>query len=196
MRFCSVRSLAALVLVAGMSAASNPASPKANTTPKEPTSPRVTESKAVNLNQTTSGAPISGILVRKSDLNGSATVLPAVKPPRPSKNQPQIGRASWYGGRFHGRKTANGESFDMYQFTAAHRSLPLGSWVKVTNLRNHKWVIVRINDRGPWIEGRILDISYGAAQQLDIPARGVERVKIELVEPQVLAQANIGAGTY
>src|SRR5574337_230361 len=78
----------------------------------------------------------------------------------------QIGRASWYGKQFHGRSTASGEPYDMFQFTAAHRQLPLGTWVRVTNLRNGRWILVRVNDRGPVPEDRIIDLSYAAAQLL------------------------------
>ena len=102
----------------------------------------------------------------------------------------QIGRASWYGKQFDGRTTASGEPYDMFQFTAAHRQLPLGTWVKVTNLRNGKWVIVRINDRGPVPASRIIDLSYGAAQILDLRARGVEKVRLDIVTPEVVAMAN------
>src|SRR5216684_3371472 len=99
-----------------------------------------------------------------------------------SKIQPyQVGKASWYGKQFHGRTTASGEDFDMFELTAAHRQLPLGTYVKVTNLRNGKWIVVRVNDRGPYIEGRILDLSYSAARMLEFKA-GVENVRIDLVQ--------------
>jgi len=75
----------------------------------------------------------------------------------------QIGNASWYGKQFHGRTTASGEDFDMFELTAAHRLLPLGTFVKVTNLRNGKWIVVRVNDRGPYVGNRIMDLSYSAA---------------------------------
>jgi rare lipoprotein A (peptidoglycan hydrolase) len=100
----------------------------------------------------------------------------------------QIGNASWYGKSFHGRTTASGEDFDMFELTAAHRQLPLGSYVKVTNLRNGKWVIVLVNDRGPYIKNRILDLSYGAARMLEFH-RGVEKVRLDLVEPETVAAA-------
>jgi rare lipoprotein A len=81
----------------------------------------------------------------------------------------------------------------MFQFTAAHRYLPLGTWVKVTNLRNGKWVMVRINDRGPVPESRIIDLSYGAASMLEFRHEGVERVQLDLVTPQMVAAAqNVG----
>jgi rare lipoprotein A len=81
----------------------------------------------------------------------------------------------------------------MFQFTAAHRYLPLGTWVKVTNLRNGKWVMVRINDRGPVPESRIIDLSYGAASMLEFRHEGVERVQLDLVTPQMVGAAqNVG----
>jgi len=98
----------------------------------------------------------------------------------------QVGNASWYGKQFHGRTTASGEDFDMFELTAAHRQLPLGTYVKVTDLRNGKWVIVRINDRGPFVKGRIMDLSYGAARMLDFHA-GVEKVRLDIVEPETVA---------
>src|SRR6202020_1424725 len=88
-----------------------------------------------------------------------------------------IGKASWYGGKFNGRKTASGERFDMNAFTCAHRTLPLGSWVRVTNLHNKKSVLLRVNDRGPVPENVELDLSYAAAQVLNIV--GLGKVKIE-----------------
>lgn len=94
----------------------------------------------------------------------------------------QVGNASWYGKDFHGRETASGEPYDMFRFTAAHMTLPLGSWVRVTNIRNGKSVIVRVNDRGPVVPGRIIDLSYGAAQILDFRARGVARVRLDIIQ--------------
>jgi rare lipoprotein A len=99
----------------------------------------------------------------------------------------QVGTASWYGKQFHGRQTASGDTYDMFQFTAAHRTLPLGTLVKVTNLRNGKWVIVKVNDRGPYVGHRVMDVSYGAAQMMGFRQRGIERVKLEVIEPQTLA---------
>lgn len=90
----------------------------------------------------------------------------------------QRGTASWYGKGFHGRKTANGERFDMRAMTAAHPSLPLDSWVLVRNLRNDKVAVVRINDRGPYHGGRVLDLSYAAAKRLSFVERGATQVEI------------------
>jgi len=93
----------------------------------------------------------------------------------------QVGTASWYGEECDGNTTASGEPFDMYDFTAAHPTLPLGTYVRVTNLRNGRAVIVRVNDRGPVIDGRIIDVSYNAARALDFKSRGVQRVRLDLV---------------
>ena len=92
------------------------------------------------------------------------------------------GTASWYGHRFHGRTTANGESFDMAAPTAAHRTLPMGAIVRVVNLRTGKGRIVRINDRGPFIDGREIDVSHRVAQTLGFEDRGIARVRLELLE--------------
>ncbi|MGO4331479.1 septal ring lytic transglycosylase RlpA family protein [Cupriavidus sp. 2TAF22] len=90
----------------------------------------------------------------------------------------QRGTASWYGKGFHGRRTANGERFDMRAMTAAHPSLPLDSWVLVRNLRNGKVAVVRINDRGPYHSNRVLDVSYGAARRLGFTEHGSTQVEI------------------
>jgi rare lipoprotein A len=89
------------------------------------------------------------------------------------------GQASYYGARHHGNKTASGERFDQHALTAAHRSLPFGSRVQVTNLRNDKTVVVRINDRGPYAKKRVIDLSQQAAKQLDMLRDGVAPVRIE-----------------
>lgn len=94
----------------------------------------------------------------------------------------QVGRASWYGEAFQGRPTASGEPFDMYAHTAAHRNLPFGTRVRVTNLENGRSVVVRINDRGPWVEGRIIDLSYAAARELGMLEAGVVRVELRLLD--------------
>lgn len=99
----------------------------------------------------------------------------------------QVGTASWYGDTFQGKPTASGEPYEMYDMTAAHLKLPMGSYVKVTNLRNGKAVIVRVNDRGPVVPGRIIDLSYGAAQALQFRHRGLQRVRLDLVDPHQIA---------
>src|SRR3984957_1727983 len=99
----------------------------------------------------------------------------------------QVGTASWYGEYFEGRATASGEPFNMYDLTAAHPTLPLGSWVRVTNLSNGRKVSVRINDRGPIVPGRIIDLSYGAAEVLHFEDKGLARVRLDLASPREAA---------
>jgi len=90
--------------------------------------------------------------------------------------------ASWYGPGFHGRITANGEIYNQFDLTAAHKSLKFGTLLRLTNLQNNKSIIVRINDRGPYIEGRELDLSYASARALGIVKPGVKKLKVELVQ--------------
>jgi rare lipoprotein A len=94
-----------------------------------------------------------------------------------------VGTASWYGSYFHGRTTASGEPYNMYDLTAAHRKLPLGTWVRVTNLRNGRAVVVRINDRGPYVAPRIIDVSYSVARILQFKAQGIQRVRLDVIKP-------------
>ena len=94
------------------------------------------------------------------------------------------GQASWYGTKFHGRLTSSGEPFDMYQLTAAHRSLPIPAYVRVTNLANGRKTIVRVNDRGPFHPNRIIDLSYAAAVKLGFHQSGTAPVRVEVVRPQ------------
>jgi rare lipoprotein A len=96
----------------------------------------------------------------------------------------QVGTASWYGEDFEGRPTASGEPYNMYDLTAAHPTLPLGTFVKVTNLHNRRAVVVRINDRGPIVPGRIIDVSYSAARVLKFQAQGIQRVRLDVVAPR------------
>jgi rare lipoprotein A len=96
-------------------------------------------------------------------------------------NYTAVGVASWYGEDFHGRRTANGEKFDMNSFSAAHPSLPLPSNVRVTNLENHRSVVVRVNDRGPFVSGRVIDVSAKTAKALGFYDDGLSKVKVEYV---------------
>lgn len=91
------------------------------------------------------------------------------------------GAASWYGSKFHGRRTANGERYDMHKMTAAHKTLPFGTKVRVTNQNNGRSVTVRINDRGPFAGNRVIDLSRGAAQAVDMISQGVAPVRIEVL---------------
>ncbi len=94
----------------------------------------------------------------------------------------QVGIASWYGDKFHGRRTASGERYNMHAMTAAHRSLPFGTKVRVINLENNRRVIVTINDRGPFVKGRVIDVSKRAADMLGMRRAGVARVRIEVLQ--------------
>ncbi|ACL04567.1 septal ring lytic transglycosylase RlpA family protein [Desulfatibacillum aliphaticivorans] len=95
----------------------------------------------------------------------------------------QTGKASWYGKDFHGKKTANGEVYNMHAMTAAHKTLPLGTWVRVYNLTNGKTCDVRVNDRGPFVRGRIIDLSYSAAKEIGLVGPGVAKVRIKALAP-------------
>lgn len=103
------------------------------------------------------------------------------------------GLASWYGAKFHGHTTSNGEVFDMYQISAAHRSLPLPTWVRVTNLENNKSIVARVNDRGPFHPGRIIDLSYAGAVKLDYVHKGTARVRVEALQQ---TQPPVGQPAY
>lgn len=100
----------------------------------------------------------------------------------PRKGRSQVGMASWYGEEFHGRPTSSGEIFDMYKLTAAHKELPLGTRVLVTNLKNRKRVVVKINDRGPFVPGRIIDLSYAAAKKIEMIGDGIVKVRVEVAD--------------
>ncbi len=115
---------------------------------------------------------------------------PAPAPaPKVAPRSAETGTASWYGKAHHGQPTASGETYDMHAFTAAHRSLPLGTRVLVTNVQNDRTVEVRINDRGPFVRGRILDLSYAAARELGSLSDGAFRVKLRVLEEPAGARA-------
>jgi rare lipoprotein A len=94
----------------------------------------------------------------------------------------QTGMATYYGDEFHGRKTASGETYNKWELTCAHKKLPFGTKLKVTNLKNKKSVVVRVNDRGPWVKNRIIDLSFAAAREIDMIADGVVKVKIVAIK--------------
>ncbi|MCK4577915.1 MAG: septal ring lytic transglycosylase RlpA family protein [Candidatus Marinimicrobia bacterium] len=127
---------------------------------------------------------------RKPPTRTKKVQRPQRQPPRKSTTarakvrigQVIVGISSFYGPDFHGKLTANGEVYDMYGRTAAHKTLPLNTIVRVTNLSNGRSIIVRINDRGPYVAGRILDLSYGAAKKLGFLNQGTTKVKIEIIE--------------
>jgi len=137
-------------------------------------------------------SPEKSVLSSPKQINSAQTAVKRVVKTAP-KVAPkpvwsQTGQASWYGTAFNGRKTASGEPFDMYQFTAAHPTLPIGTLLKVTNLRNKRTVIVRINDRGPYVGERMIDLSFSAAQVLGYSESGLAKVKIERIERDNLAK--------
>jgi rare lipoprotein A len=102
-----------------------------------------------------------------------------------------VGTASYYGKGFNGRRAANGEVFNMHAMTAAHRSLPFGTRLQVTNMKNGRSVVVRIQDRGPYVRGRVLDLSYGAARALDMIATGTAKVKMVAIGAKTPAPATM-----
>ena len=113
-----------------------------------------------------------------------------------SRNYKEMGIASWYGSKFHGRKTANGDTYDMYAMTAAHRTLPIPTYVKVTNLNNQRSIIVRVNDRGPFHDERIIDLSYIAALKLGFAKQGTANVSIEAIDPINFNSQQTSKNTY
>lgn len=154
---------------------------------------RLAEGLALVLSVASLGA---GAASRPSSLEAAKVTKPLViatggqKPRKINSPKPkayQVGTASWYGEYFQGKPTASGEPFDMRDFTAAHPSLPLGTYVKVTNLANGKAVVVRINDRGPVVDGRIIDLSRNAASALGFKERGLQKVRLDLYQPTNLA---------
>lgn len=140
---------------------------------------------------TYAGFALAGLLAVCSANVAKSAKAPTAPPP-PSgetakKHWYQIGRASWYGGGFQGRETASGENYNMTDLTCAHRSLPLGTLIRVTNLVNHKSVVVRVNDRGPYIASRVVDLSYAAAHFLGF--NGVAQVRLDVLNhPAELAE--------
>jgi rare lipoprotein A len=110
-----------------------------------------------------------------------------------SKDYVQRGIASWYGHPFHGRATSTGETYDMYAMTAAHKTLPLPTYVRVTDLDTGNRVVVRVNDRGPFVEGRVIDLSYVAAVKLGIADKGIARVEVRALDPPAVDPPGTGA---
>ena len=166
-RFFQVRKqmfAAGLALMMGLSLSSMPV------VAKESTSKKVIKTKAVSATQKGGKNSISG-QVRKTSYS----------PTNAKAKLASSGVASYYGPGFHGRRTANGERFDMHAMTAAHRTLPFGTQVKVTNLANGKSTIVRVNDRGPYAHGRVIDLSLAAAKAIGSAGSGTARVSLEVL---------------
>lgn len=148
---------------------------------------------ALTLRKVGTGLLMMGLALTASAKDGTQKPVPAagdqpstLTPKSPLKKTRQkarhwfeVGIASWYGAHFQGRKTADGEPFDMNDMTCAHPTLPMGTWLRVTNLKNRRTAMVRVNDRGPLFEGRIVDLSYAAAQVLGLG--GVGQVRLETV---------------
>lgn len=147
------------------------------------------------------GCSTGGTKVAHVDVTGVSNAVPRFEPYSKQGNNPyrvfgktyvplrtaegfeQRGIASWYGKKFHGNPTSNGEKYDMYAMTAAHKTLPLPSYVSVTNLSNNRQVIVRVNDRGPFVGNRIIDLSYAAASKLDMVGPGTAPVLVRAISP-------------
>ena len=122
-----------------------------------------------------------------------ATPNPSIHPNRhPTPLKSFVCLSSWYGDQFDGQLTANGEIYDMYGQTAAHKTLPLGSVVRVVNLKTHRSAVVRINDRGPYVPGRQLDVSYQVARELGFDKRGLARVRVDLLKVPQSSSAQPG----
>ena len=132
------------------------------------------------------GFALSGCATVSSTAPVSATPPPRVVAPGSSDGTPspkaRVGKASWYGHAHHGKKTASGEIYDMHALTAAHRTLPLGTKLRVTNLENNRSVVVRVNDRGPYVDGRVLDLSRAAARELGELGDGLFDVRLEVLD--------------
>jgi rare lipoprotein A len=127
-------------------------------------------------------APRSGVTPAPApDDAGRSRVAPAPSTPAPTPGV-QTGQGSWYGDAHHGRKTASGEVYDKNKLTGAHRTLPFGTRVRVTNMDTGRSVVVRINDRGPFADGRIIDVSEAAAREIGILGTGLARVRIEILD--------------
>jgi rare lipoprotein A len=122
--------------------------------------------------------PFAVFILLALTLAACATPQPASAP----SGGHEHGLASWYGGKFHGRRTASGEVYDQNAMTAAHKTLPFGTRVRVTNLKNGRSAVLRINDRGPFVRGRIIDVSRRAAEHLGFRTDGVTRVEVQIVQ--------------
>lgn len=131
-----------------------------------------------------SAVVVCAVLIASS---GCAKKKRALRIPAPTPQGSETGIASWYGYPYHGRPAADGEIYDMEKLTAAHRTLPFGTWVRVTNLTNGKAVDVRIIDRGPFIDGRIIDLSKAAARDIDMIGPGIAQVRLDIIAPPATA---------
>ena len=145
-----------------------------------PPPPGLPSESSGGASSSTSGSTAANDNERRAEENAAD-----IEPTLPADTKPmatEIGRASWYGPPYHNRRGSNGEIYNMHAMTAAHRTLPLGSIVRVTNVKTGRSALVRITDRGPFIEGRILDLSLAAAKKLDVYLPGIAEVKVEVME--------------
>ena len=126
-------------------------------------------------------APVLAVGAPGHAVNDGVVMPPPLLDPQPSVVQVVTGEASWYGPGFYGNRTANGEVYQPGTMTAAHRTLPFGTRVRVTNLWNGRTAVIRINDRGPFIEHRVIDLGHGAASHLGLTASGIAQVKLEVL---------------
>src|SRR5262249_56845256 len=133
---------------------------------------------------------VGGMALAVAVAGCSSRVSPHAEPIDARPGVTQVGTASWYGPGFHGNRTASGEVYDQYDLTAAHQTLPLGSHVVVTNLQNGRAVEVRINDRGPFVKGRTIDLSYAAARSLGMIGPGTVPVRVEVLGTDHLRMAS------
>ncbi len=177
MRQIITPSLVVALYVTSLGAASGPNSSGSRNSTSRTTSTTRTSTRTSITEKTTS---------RNDDLRTLIARAQAARKRGTFKSN-QVGTASWYGEAFDGKPTASGERYNMYQLTAAHLSLPLGTRVRVTNLKNGRNVVVRINDRGPYIPGRMIDLSYRAARVLEFKSQGITRVRMEVLQPRELA---------
>jgi rare lipoprotein A len=135
----------------------------------------------------------------KPEIKREAKLPPETKLEKRETREVQYGVASWYGGEFHGRPTSSGEVYDMFQLTCAHNSLPLGTMVMVTNIENGRSAELRVNDRGPFVKERIIDVSYAAARMLGMWGKGTANVKVEWVGSPLVEQVerfNLQVGSF
>jgi rare lipoprotein A len=139
--------------------------------------PKIAVRVSVSLLALALGFPASASGPASSPDQGPGSAHSAFHPVKTFRHWIEVGQASWYGHSFQGHKTATGESYNMNLLTCAHRTLPLGTWVKVTNLKNRKSVVVRVNDRGPALDNRIVDLSYAAAQAVGL--HGIGKVRLD-----------------
>jgi len=144
------------------------------------------------------GCAVAGLIAlsAKTEARSSASI----QPPRASttpKEEPETGIASWYGEEFQGNQTANGETYDLNGLTAAHPTLPFGTTIRVTNLRNNKNLVLRVNDRGPHLGRRLLDVSWAAAGRLGFVHSGTTRVRVEVVSyPKWFRSSSMAKANY